>query len=71
MDDGESYENQGGLYLGCWYKGYGSWKWFQDGGWHSDTLLGLYTFLMVVFNVLVGLAHKLKDFRSVQISHVR
>lgn len=37
----------------------------------TDTVLGLYTPLMVVFNILVGLAHMLKDFRLVQISHVK
>lgn len=37
----------------------------------TDTVLGLYTPLMVVFNNLVGLAHMLKDFRLVQISHVK
>ena len=36
-----------------------------------DTVLGLYTPSVVVFNVLVGLAHMLKDFRSVQISHMK
>ena len=34
-------------------------------------VLGLYIPSVVVFNVLVGLAHMLKDFRSVQISHVK
>lgn len=37
----------------------------------TDTVLGLYTPLMVVFNILIGLAHMLKDFRLVQISHVK
>ena len=37
----------------------------------TDTVQGLYTPSMVVFNVLVGLAHKLKDFRSIQIFHVK
>ena len=37
----------------------------------ADTLLGSYTPPMVVFNVLVGVAHKFQDFRSIQISHVK
>ena len=37
----------------------------------TGTVLGLYIPSVVVFNVLVGLAHMLKDFRSVQISHVK
>ena len=37
----------------------------------ADTLLGSYTPPMIVSNVLVGVAHKFQDFRSVQISHVK
>ena len=37
----------------------------------ADTLLGLCTPPMVVSNVLTGIAYKLQDFRSVQVSHVK
>ena len=36
-----------------------------------DTLLGLCTPPMVVLNVLTGIAYKLQDFRSIQVSHVK
>ena len=36
-----------------------------------DTLLGLCTPPMVVLNILDGVTHKLQDFRSVQVSHVK
>ena len=37
----------------------------------AGTFLGLCTLPMAVSNVLVRVAHKFQDFRSIQISHVK
>ena len=37
----------------------------------ADTLLGLCTIHMVVSNILVGVAHKIQDFQSLRMSHVK
>ena len=37
----------------------------------ADTLLGLCTIHMVVSNILVGVAHKIQDFQSLLMSHVK
>ena len=37
----------------------------------ANTLLGLCTPTMVVSNVLISIAYKFQDFRSVQVSHVK
>lgn len=68
MADGESYENRGVAF--AWDVGIRDVIVESDSKIVIDTVLDLYTPPTVVFNVLVGLAHKLIDFRSVQISHV-
>ena len=37
----------------------------------ADTLLGLFTLNVVVSNILVGVAHKIQDFQSLRMSHVK
>ena len=37
----------------------------------SDTLLGLCTAPVIVSNILVGIVHKLQNFRLAQVSHVK
>ena len=37
----------------------------------ADTLLGLFTLHVVVSNILVGVAHKIQDFQSLCMSHVK
>ena len=37
----------------------------------ADTLLGLCTIHVVVSNILVGVAHKIQDFQSLRMSHVK